>query len=273
MTPMARTEPNRVAVNRAFGRLLRRWRSQRELSQLELALVAGVSARHLSFLETGRSAPSRDMILRLGAALDLPPHARNALLEAAGFAPTSTRSDATTIEPAILEALERMMAHHEPFPIVVMNPRHDILRTNVAAGRLLATFLGDADLSPPLNALALLFSPAARDVIVDWESTARRVIASAHGEALRHGDDPSFGAWVRSLADTLGPGSDEAADEPALPAFPVAFQRGALRASFYTTLTVFNAPRSAGAEHLRIESYFPLDDLTRRLCEDLAQGS
>jgi len=163
MTGMpAREGRSSAAAAPHFGRLLRRWRSTRAVSQLDLALVAGVSTRHLSFLETGRSAPSREMIVRLAAALDLPPHARNALLEAAGFAPPPSRADAAAIDPAIAEAVDRMMAHHEPCPLVVMNPRHDVLRTNAGAARLLAFFLGPDALAGPLNVLSLLFTPAAR---------------------------------------------------------------------------------------------------------------
>src|SRR2546422_5808488 len=118
----------------AVGHLLREWRSRRRLSQLDLANVAGISARHLSFVETGRSRPSREMVLHLADRLDVPLRERNPLLLAGGFAPTfhATDFDAPGMQP-VREAVERLLAAHEPFPAILVDRRWDLVAANRAA--------------------------------------------------------------------------------------------------------------------------------------------
>ena len=133
-----------------FPALLRHWRSRRGLSQLDLALAADVSPRHVSFLETGRAQPSREMVLRLGATLDVPLRDQNALLDAAGFAREFAEpSFADGLPDAISRTIDRMLAQQEPFPMVAMNRRYDVLRTNQAAARLLSTMIAQPEAVVP----------------------------------------------------------------------------------------------------------------------------
>jgi transcriptional regulator with XRE-family HTH domain len=255
---------------RAFGRLLRRWRASRGLTQRALAGAADVSPRHVAFLESGRARPSRAMALGLGVALDLPMGARNELLEAAGFAPAWREGEGSdAIDGAVAEALQRMMRHHEPYPLVVMNRAYDIVLANVGAMRLLAAFAGDGlDVRAPLNVLALLSDPKLlRPWILDWERTAVQTLALARREALRHPEDRLLAERLRAVSAFDPPGDCDAIDLP--PAFVLRARKGTLSVAFLTTLTIFNAPSSAAVETLRIESYFPLDAETEAACRAL----
>ena len=133
-----RPEPDR----RAFGLLLREWRRVRRMSQLAVAIEASISPRHLSFVESGRSVPSRDMVLTLTKTLDVPLRERNALLVAAGYAPIySERTLASSVLAQVCHALARLLDHHEPYPAVVLDRQWNVLQTNRAAPRLFALFV------------------------------------------------------------------------------------------------------------------------------------
>jgi transcriptional regulator with XRE-family HTH domain len=255
---------------RAFGRLMRRWRAARGLTQRALAVAADVSPRHVAFLESGRARPSRAMALGLGVALDLPMGARNELLEAAGFAPAWKEGDAReAIEGHVAEALRRMMRHHEPYPLVVMNRAYDIVLANDSAMRVLVAFAGDriAD-HQPLNVLLLLCDRSLlRPWVMDWERTAVQTLALARREALRHPEDRLLAERLRAVAALDPPRECDTTDLP--PAFVLRARKGALAVAFLTTLTTFNAPSSAAVEALRIESYFPLDQETEAVCRSL----
>lgn len=156
-----------------FGSRLRWWRKRRGLSQLDLASVAGTSQRHVSFLESGRSQPSREMVLCLAAALDVPLRQQNALLLAAGFAPVWRESHLTAPELAVVnQALDRLLAQQEPFPAVVVDRRWNLLRANAGAGRLIAFLTGPTPAPAPAGAVNLaewLLSPdGPRPYLVNW---------------------------------------------------------------------------------------------------------
>jgi len=257
-----------------FPALLKYWRGKRGLSQLDLSLSADVSARHLSFMETGRSAPSPEMVLRLGAALQVPLRAQNEMLLAAGHEAHFDEPDLTHgLPPAINHALEQMMAQHEPFPLVVMNKRYDILRTNHGGQRLLGQVLADPGaIEPPMNACKVLFDPAGlRPFVEDWETVAKHVLARMQREALADPQDDAMISLIEELtaypdvpADWRRPDFSVATE----PVFSLRLVRGDLALAFLTTLTVFSAPQNVTLEELRIESYFPLDEATERACRD-----
>jgi transcriptional regulator with XRE-family HTH domain len=257
--------------------LLRYWRRRRGLSQLDLAVAASVSTRHVSFLETGRAQPSREMVLRLGATLGLSMRNQNEMLEAAGFPEqfACTGSGATALPPGIEQAVERMMAQQEPYPMTVLDRRYDVLRANAAANRLFPRFLADPTaLSGPLNVLALLFDPRLlRPFVVGWEQVAHAVVARLHRESLARPEDSD----LRDVLDRVlaQPGVPERWRHPDFevvsePTLVFRVRRDDEELAFLTTLTVFNAPQNVTMEELRIESYFPLDDRTAALCQRLA---
>ncbi len=257
---------------RLFPALLRHWRGRRGLSQLDLAVAAEISSRHLSFLETGRAQPSREMILRLGSTLDVPLRDQNELLRAAGHPPAFAEPrPATELPKAITAALARMSAVHEPFPLTVLDRGYDVVGQNAAATRLLGRFVAEpAALPERINVFALLFDPRlARPFIVDWERVARAMVARLHREALI-GSDAALEGLLRTLLNY--PGVPESFRQPDLsaplePAFTLRLRRDDVTLAFMTTVTAFSAPGNVTLEELRIESYYPLDDETAEACE------
>ncbi len=258
---------------RLFPALLRHWRTRRGSSQLDLSLAAEVSTRHLSFLETGRAAPSRDMVLRLGATLNVPLRDQNELLRAAGFPPEFAEPSIDGgLPPSVAGAIERMLAQHEPFPLTVLNRHYDVLRTNQAATRVLGRFVADPSALPArFNVFALLFDPRfARPFLVDWERVAHGLVARLHRDTLMRPNDRALVALMRSLFEY--PDVPESWRQPDFskasdPVLTFRLKRDDLELAFLTTLTVFNAPHDVTLEELSIESYFPLDEATARACE------
>ncbi len=261
------------------GSLLRRWRGLRRMSQLELALAAGVSPRHLSFVETGRARPGRAVLLSLAAVLELPFRDRNAMLAAAGFAPAYRETGLS--EPEMEQArraLERILAQQEPYPATVVDRRWNIVMTNRATDRWFGLLLPPdalADLADGgLNALKMMFDPALlRPFVIDWPDTARTLLARAHREAL-HGDDEAE-ALVEELRAMPGVPSDwrrDIGDGATPPVLAIGFRAGALSVSWFTTMTTFGTPQNVTLQELRIECLFPADAATERAARDLAAG-
>lgn len=260
---------------RLFSALLKYWRGRRHLSQLDLALRTGVSARHLSFLESGRAQPSEPMLLRLLDALDVPLRDRNEALRAIGFAPRFPEPALEAIPPAIEEAIGRMMATHEPYPLTLISPEANVLRSNRAAARLFALFVAEpAALEPPFNMFSLVFDPRLmRPFISNWTSVARQMLVRLHRESLQSGGDERLAALDQRVRSFSGvPTAWHAPDfaEDIDPVFSVQLQRGEVRLAFFTTITTFSSPRLVTLEEVRIESSFPLDDATRHFCETQA---
>lgn len=262
---------------RLFPALLRHWRTRRGQSQLDLAVAADVSSRHVSFLETGRAQPSREMVLRLAATLDVPLRDQNALLRAAGFAEAFEEPDPHGgLPPPIAAAIERMLAQHEPFPLTVLDRAYDVVRANGGGTRLLMRFVADPRaLGARPNVFALLFDPRlARPFILDWDRVAHALVARLHRETLAAPEDRALAALLRSLFEYPGvPESWRQPDfsAPSEPTLTLRLRRDDLELGFLTTMTVFSAPQNVTLEEIRIESYFPLDDATARACARMAE--
>jgi transcriptional regulator with XRE-family HTH domain len=260
---------------RLFPALLKYWRGRQGQSQLDLALLADVSARHISFLESGRAKPSDEMVLRLMAALDVPLRDQNEVLRAAGFEPRFAEPELEAISPAIDWAIERMLLQQEPYPLTLLSGDYRILRSNRAAQRLFSHFVADpARLAGPLDMFSLLFDPAlARPFVVDWPGLAARMLARLHREVLHSRGDMRLSALLdRALqyADVRAEWRQPSFAAPVESTLKVWLRRGDLQIGFMTTLTAFSAPGVITLEELRIESYFPLDEQTRQTCERLA---
>jgi hypothetical protein len=175
-------------------------------------------------------------------------------------------------------AIDRMLAHHEPFPMVVLTRTYDMLRANAAAARLLAAMVRDpAALGDPPNLMRALFDPRlARPFVGDWERTARLLLSRLHRESLARPGDDAPAALLRALLEYPGvPASFRLPDftAPSEPTFVLRLRRDDLELAFLTTVTAFSAPQNVTLEETRIESYFPLDDATARTCERLAAGA
>lgn len=258
--------PNPAATS-PVGGILKQWRGLRGLSQLELAHDANTSARHLSFVETGRARPSREMVQRFAEALDMPLRERNALLLAAGFA--AVYRERPLDDDAMVQArraLEFILKAHEPFPALVMSRTWDLLAANQAAGRLMAWLgAGNAPVGTPPNVLRLLLHPdGLRPYIADWESAAASLIARARREDGPAGDE----TMARLLDEVLQyPGIPRKwrapdFDAEVLPLLPLTFEKDGVRSSWFTTIATFGTPQDITLQELRIESFFPADEET-----------
>jgi transcriptional regulator with XRE-family HTH domain len=258
-----------AAAPAGIGALLRQWRTQRALSQLDLAVEAGISARHLSFVETGRAQPSREMVLLLSRTLDVPLRDRNELLVAAGYAPLYRQTDLAA--PALAQvrrALDLFLRQQEPYPALVLDRHWDVLAVNEGSARVQARFLDPERvkaLGPP-NAMRLMFHPDGfRPYIVNWEPTAASLIQWLHRDVARGaGDDRT-----RALLDELLGYPDVPRqwrrldlDVSTAPFLSIEFRRDDLSLRYFTALTSLGTPYDITLQELRIESFFPADEPT-----------
>jgi transcriptional regulator with XRE-family HTH domain len=251
----------------AAGELLRHWRGVRRVSQLALALDAGTTPRHVSFIETGRSQPSRAMVLRLARVLDVPIRERNQILLAAGYAPLYPESGLAADEAEqVRAALDRMLAAHEPYPAVVMDRHWDLLDANRPAQELFSWLLGDRD--EPANVIRLFFDPQGlRPHVDNWEAAAEALIQRVHREAVGGVPDArTLTLLDEALAQPGVPAAWRVPDfgRPLLPVVPVRFRRrGRGRVlSYFSTVTTLGTPQDAMLQEIRVESFHPADAAT-----------
>jgi transcriptional regulator with XRE-family HTH domain len=273
-----------------YPALLKHWRRQRGLSQLDLAVTADVSARHVSFLETGRSVPSAEMVVQLAMSLSVPLHHVNAMLRAAGHSPLYDESDEPLPAP-VSDALTLLKAHHEPFPLVIVNRTYDVLDLNLGALDLFEFLLGgtgtgnsgdgdgdgDGDHpaeQQPLNLARLTFDPdGAQPHLANFDQVGRELLWRIHREVLADPDDRE----LRQLLDDLLAMPTVDADWRQVdlltrsePALVLHLRRNDLELRFLTLVTAFQAPQNVTVEDLRIETWFPYDTATADACSHLA---
>jgi len=258
-----------------FGKLLRHWRSSRRLSQLTLATEAEISSRHLSFLETGRAQPSREMVLLLSDALDVPLRERNVLLVAAGYAPTYRETELLAPELAhVRQALDFILKQQEPYPALVVDRHWNLLRQNEAASRLLGLVLdaeAAAQVPGPPNVMRMTFHPQGlRPSIANWEALAGPLIQQIHREAV--GGIPDEGT-KRLLEELLAyPGVPARWRTPdakaqSAPLVPLALRKGDLMLRFFTTIATLGTPQDITLQELRVECCFPADEATKAFAQ------
>lgn len=268
----AAAQPARAAH---VGSLLREWRAARRVSQLDLALEAGVSARHISFVETGKAQPSREMIARLADTLDMPLRERNALLIAAGYAPRYAETDLNTPElTQVRRAIDLIVEHQEPYPAFVLNRRWDVLLANRAAVRIADFLIGG---SAHTNMLRQFFDPKdMRSVVVNWEEVAGDMIRHLHDEIAAAPSDPKARALLDEILRYPGVPSrwvTRELDAAPPPVLTVVFQKDGRQFRFFSAITTFGTPRDVTLDELRIECAFPADEATSELCRGLAVAS
>lgn len=253
----------------AIGPLLRAWRQRRRRSQLDLALDAEVSQRHLSFVESGRAAPSREMVLRLAEQLDVPLRERNALLLAAGFAPAF--AERPLDDPALAAAraaVERILQAHVPHPALAVDRHWHLVAANAAVAPLLRGVTEAALLAPPVNVLRLSLHPRGLAPhianLAEWrahllERLRRQVMASA---------DPALAALLAELSGLEAPAPASApvrgAPEHAAGGLVVPLELDSLegRLSLISTTTVFGTPVEVTLSELAVEAFYPADAAT-----------
>jgi transcriptional regulator with XRE-family HTH domain len=263
-----------TSAHTSAGSLIREWRTRRRMSQLDLAMDAEISQRHLSFVESGRAAPSRDMVLHLAEQLSIPLRQRNQLLLAAGFAPSfSERSlNDATLAPA-MAAVEIVLKGHEPFPALAVDRHWNLVSANAAIGPFLADVIDASLLTPPVNVLRLSLHPG---------GIAPRIVNLAEWRAhlldrLKHQNDASGDPVLVELERELrtypsGLKSGRPAPvEPNAIVHPLRLAHGDAVLSFISTITVFGTPLDVTLSELAIESFFPADEQTRTVLVRLAK--
>ncbi|NEV88964.1 helix-turn-helix transcriptional regulator [Streptomyces tendae] len=253
------------------GELLRQWRHRRRLSQLDLALAADVSARHVSLVETGRSNPSADMVLRLADQLDVPLRERNALLLAAGFAPRYTERplDDDALSAARI-AVERVLRAHEPYPALAFDRRWNIVMTN----RAVEPFFADVDpelLRPPVNLVRLGLDPRGFAPLVVNLADVRAVFRSRITRQLAHTHDAGLAALRDELLETdSADASGPSVESDVL--IPMILRLGGREVRLFSTITTFGTPMDITLDEVAVESYYPADAESAAYFEEPRRG-
>ncbi len=244
-----------------LGPLLRYWRQERGKSQLDLSMDTGISQRHLSFVESGRSAPSRDFLSTISDALNIPLRERNVLLLASGYAPQYREQsmDAGQME-IVTRAIDRMLQQHEPHPAVVLDRYWNVVRTNQAAPRFFGAFV-DLEARPkPRNLLDLMFDPAGmRPFVEDWDKVAAGLLQRVRREAVGQVLDAELQNLLKRLREYPGVTGLKRSLAPQSPVLPIVFRRGSQRFAYFSLITTVGTPQCITAQELRVECMFPAD--------------
>ncbi len=249
-----------------LGDLLRHWRNLRGRSQLDLALDAGVSQRHLSFIESGRSGPSREKLMAIAVALDIPLRERNTLLLAAGYAPLYADHawDAPEMR-SVTKALDRMLRQHEPFPAVVMDRYWNVLKANESAPRFFSCFIDMKARDAQRNLLHLMFDPEGmRPFLVNWNEVAEALLGRVTREAIGRVVDDTTKQLVATLLAYPGVKTEwNIPQGPSnMPVIPLGFVKNDLVLNYFSMVTTVGTPQTIAAQELRIECLFPADEAT-----------
>ena len=249
-------------MENAFGTLLKSWRGRRHWSQLDLGLTANVSARHISFLETGRAKPSRSMVLMLGEVLDVPRASRNALLNAAGFSPAYQRRDWSDDEMAsVRDAVDWTMQRHDPYPAFVVD-RHWVL---VKANRSASALLGGLEIGEGSSLLdALTNVEVTKALFENWHEVTQHMLARLRTESLHLGGDEVLDATVEKLASALGAEMTTPAGSLAA-VIPARYRANGMTLSLFSTIAQFGTAEDIALADLKIEMLFPADAATREV--------
>ncbi|MFD8740302.1 helix-turn-helix domain-containing protein [Streptomyces sp. NPDC059618] len=265
-----------AASGTGVGPLLRAWREQRRVSQLELALRADSSARHISFVETGRSRPSEEMVLRLAEHLDVPVRERNALLLAAGYAPryAETPLDDPSMD-ALREGVQRLIQGYEPYPALVVDATYDVLAANRGITMLLDG-VPDRLLVPPLNAMRLTLHPEGlAPRILNLRAWRGHLLAQMDRQIALRRSEP-LRALYEEVAAYPVPEREPvpADDETDLPAphfaLPLRIEHEGRVLSFISSVSTFNTPMDVTVSELAIETFLPADPATGKYLHSLS---
>ena len=265
-----------------FGPMLRTWRRRRGASQLALALQSGVSQRHVSFLESGRARPSREMVVQLTTALDVPLRQRNAMLLAAGFAPVyrETNLAAPELTP-VRQAIDRILKKHEPYPAVVIDRLWNLQQANEAA-QAFTVFLFEGPPPPPPpgkgpNLLRWLLDPKAlRPKVMNWEEVARYLVSTTYAEILADGGEPKALAYIEEVMaypDVPASFRKVRFEERPSPVLTIDYLVGGKSLSLFTNISTLGTPQDITLQEVRVECFFPADDRSDALFKSLAARS
>jgi transcriptional regulator with XRE-family HTH domain len=259
--PIARDATESASRTSPVGRLLREWRATRGLSQLDLALRAGFSPRHVSFIETGRTQPSRQALLALAETLDVPLRERNRLLEAGGYAHVYRQTPLAAEEMRhIRGVLQFILDRHEPYGAVVLDRYSNLLMANAAAGAMIGALIDPSLATGAPNLLRMVFHPLGlRRFIVNWEQVARYLWSRAQHELGELKDDESAAALLAELRELVGSsvGSNASATSELL--LPVHLRAPGLEIKLFSAIMTLGTPQDVTLQELRIETFFAAD--------------
>ncbi|RLT96794.1 helix-turn-helix domain-containing protein [Ketobacter sp.] len=282
-TPYTQTPQNQSG----FGALLRTWRQRRKRSQLDVSLDAGVSQRHLSFLESGRAKPSREMVLQLASVLEIPLREQNLLLNSAGFsAHFASRPLDSAAMSAVKQALDLTLQHHEPYPAVVVDRHWNLLLQNTAAERFMG-LLGPMDqlwqrIHPEAvpNVMRLTFSPQGlQPLIVNWPEVAGMLLSRLQREVSAYPDQTELAQLFSDLINlpsvperwqgllSMNPALNASPDsslQPPEPILPLALRFNGTSLRIFSMISTFGTALDITADELRVETFFPADEGSAR---------
>jgi transcriptional regulator with XRE-family HTH domain len=256
-----------------FGDILKQWRKVRRFSQMELALAADVSTRHLSFIETGRAQPGYDLILRLAEVLSLPLQHTNLMLVAAGYAPCYTAWSLDDDKTGMVRtALEHMLAHHEPYPALVTTRHYDVIMFNNGIRNLITWLTGSDDLLRRFgNSYRMLFAAdGLRPYLVNFDTLQVLLLKRLYQESINYQSAALFQLYEACLADlaSLKPAEPPPPDQQ-LPVLTLGLRKGDIEVNFFSTVTTFGTAIDVTTQELRIECLFPSNDTTRQILQAL----
>lgn len=253
--------------NASAGDLLRFWRNFNRMSQLDLALEVGVSSKHLSFVETGRSQPSRNLILKIAHSLKLPLRHRNGFLKAAGYASEFGEEPLNGEKMEIIRhALWRMLEKHEPYPSFVVNAAYDILMTNSGYEQMIKFLAGEYALQKYRNVYRMTFAEdGLRPYIKDWSGVEQFLLNRLWDESAATQNSELFSLYGEVARQRNSEAQIEWHVDDNMPVMNLTFEKDAIKASFFTTITTLGTPLDLTTQELRIESLFPADEDTKKL--------
>ncbi len=250
-----------------FPSRLSHWRKRRGISQLQLAMTAACSQRHVSFLELGRTKPSRDMVLRLSAALDASLRQSNELLLAAGYAPIWAETDLGALALApVRDALDYMLAQQEPFPAVVVDRRWNLIQANKGAVAMVEFLVGPVKPGTAINLADALVAPdVLRPHLANWSDVVRYFVRSVEADAAADGTAETAALLDRLLryTDVRATISQAPGHGVGAPVLAMHFEKGRTKLKLFTTIATLGTPQDITLQELRIESFFPMDEATR----------
>jgi transcriptional regulator with XRE-family HTH domain len=252
----------------SVGDFLRFWRNIKRISQMDLALDIGISSKHLSFVETGKSKPSRSLILKLSDALNLPLRHRNVFLKAAGYASEYDEEpfDGEKME-VVRDALNRMIEKHEPYPAIVLDSTYKILMTNSGFDQIMKFLLGDDALKRyDNNVYKLTFAhDGLSQYIKDWPVIEHFMLGRLWEEVVSTQNNELYKLYEEISKSREGEEAIDLQIDNNLPILSLTLEKDSMKASFFTTITTLGTPLDLTTQELRIESLFPADDETKQL--------
>jgi transcriptional regulator with XRE-family HTH domain len=246
------------------GDLLRGWRNRRAMSQADLAFEAGISIKHLSYVETGKAVGSRDILLQLAAALGLSLRDRNALLEAGGFARQYGERDLSAPEVADAKrAIDLLLKRHEPFPAIVTDRQWNVLQANRAAGRLMTMLLGAERMKRPLNHMRMFLAPdELRPFVENWPKVSAALLVRARHEAMAAPLDLALqSTWRELLNEAPGPLCE------------VRLCKGDIAIGLIGAVLTLGTPQDVTLQELRVEMFMPADEASEAMLVRLGRES